>query len=94
MRFASADAWADIDKGLPSICWYKCVGPVKPGALTPAELRDNRHTPLFVASSAGAGRVFASLTDETWHWRLMRGDEPYFYPFWKRVLNWAGDHKR
>ena len=45
--------------------------------------------PLFVTRDYGRGRVFFSATDETYRWRFMRGDSPYFYPFWQRAINWA-----
>ena len=45
--------------------------------------------PLFVTQKIGAGRVFWSASDETWLWRTMVGDSPYFYPFWRRAIDWA-----
>jgi len=45
--------------------------------------------PLFVIGRAGKGRVFWSATDETWLWRYRTGDEPYFYPLWRRAIAWA-----
>jgi hypothetical protein len=45
--------------------------------------------PLFVTGTAGKGRVFWSATDETWLWRYLTGDEPYFYPLWRRAILWA-----
>lgn len=45
--------------------------------------------PLFVTWTAGKGRIFWSATDETWIWRYLSGDEPYFYPLWRRAILWA-----
>jgi hypothetical protein len=45
--------------------------------------------PLFVTRECGAGRIFWSGTDETWLWRKYVGDRPYFYPFWRRVIDWT-----
>ena len=45
--------------------------------------------PLFVTWTAGKGRVFWSATDETWLWRFLSGDEPTFYPLWRRAIEWA-----
>jgi len=50
---------------------------------------EDRRVPLFVTRETGRGRVFFSATDETWRWRFRSGDEPWFYPFWKRVIEWA-----
>jgi uncharacterized membrane protein len=83
--------WEDAS-GIPGILWYKPVKGVKPEASVLVEIKDPR-APLFVIRSHGRGRVFTSLTDETWHWRHLRGDEPYFYPFWKQVFTWAGYKK-
>jgi hypothetical protein len=49
--------------------------------------------PLFVTWTAGKGRVFWSATDETWIWRYLSGDEPYFYPLWRRAIGWAAAGK-
>lgn len=63
----------------------------KAGARTLAETgRADRRMPLFVTMSAGRGLVFFSGTDETWRWRFKTGDGPYFYPFWRRVIEKAG----
>lgn len=51
--------------------------------------RDETAYPLFATLTHGKGRVFFSATDETYRWRRLRGDLPYFYPFWKRVIGWA-----
>jgi hypothetical protein len=85
--------WEDMDAGLPGIYWYKPVKQLKPNAFSLVDLRDvtqkGARAPLFVWSHYGRGRIFMSLTDETWHWRFLRGDNPYFFPFWKQALHWA-----
>ena len=49
--------------------------------------------PLFALWTVGKGRVFWSATDETWIWRYLSGDEPYFYPLWRRAIGWAATGK-
>lgn len=84
--------WEEAD-GIPGVLWYRAVQSAKPDATVLAEIKDPR-APLFVVRPYGRGRVFLSLTDETWHWRHLRGDEPYFYPFWKRAIFWVSAQKR
>lgn len=84
--------WESAD-GLPRLFWYKRVGNKKANAQVLVELTTGheggaRH-PLFVSGFYGRGRVFMSLTDETWRWRLSTGDAPYFFPFWKKVIHWV-----
>jgi uncharacterized membrane protein len=85
--------WEDMDSGLPGVYWYKTVKQLKPNAFSLVDLRDvtqkGARVPLFVWANYGRGRVFMSLTDETWHWRFLRGDQPYFFPFWKQAMHWA-----
>jgi hypothetical protein len=42
---------------------------------------------------AGRGRVFWSATDETWLWRKLVGDYPWFYPFWQQAMDWTREGK-
>lgn len=49
--------------------------------------------PLFVIQYNGRGRVFWSGTDETWLWRYLVGDYPWFYPFWQQAMYWARQGK-
>lgn len=83
---------------LPGIFWYRRVERLRPGAECLVEVRDagapGGRAPLFVAWSVGSGRVFLSLTDETWRWRKMRGDELFFHPFFRRVLVWCSFGRR
>lgn len=85
--------WEESETGIPSILWFKRVRGAKMSAFPLVELRDvtteGTRAPLFVTMQYGWGRVFMSLTDETWRWRQKRGDEPYFYPFFKNVLHWC-----
>jgi len=41
---------------------------------------------LFFEKKVDKGIVFVSAIDETWRWRFSTGDEPYFAPFWLKVL--------
>jgi uncharacterized membrane protein len=76
------------ERELPEVMWYKPVKELKPGATVLVELHDVR-APLLVAAHYGRGRVLAWLTDETWRWRFLRGDQPYFYPFWRQAIRWT-----
>lgn len=51
-------------------------------------------TALFVSRTVGRGRVFWCGTDDTWLWRERTGDEPYFYPFHRGVIDWLGRQER
>jgi hypothetical protein len=86
------EAWEnreDAAGGLRGISWI-LASRCKPGALTLVESGpENRRVPLFVTRECGRGRVFFSATDETWKWRFACGDEPWFHPFWSRVIHWA-----
>jgi hypothetical protein len=85
--------WENPESGLPGIFWFKSVKQLKHNAFSLVDLRDvtqkGVRAPLFVWANYGRGRVFMSLTDETWRWRFLRGDQPYFFPFWKQALYWA-----
>jgi len=76
-----------LERELPPIFWHVPNAELKPGARTLAEI--DAANPVFVTLEAGKGRVFASLTDETWRWRFDTGDEPNFYPFWRAVMTWC-----
>ncbi len=52
-----------------------------------------RRPPLFVTQYNGRGRVFWSGTDETWLWRYLEGDSPWFYPFWQQAMKWVRQGK-
>lgn len=84
--------WEGAD-GLQRLFWYKRVGNKKANAQVLAELTTGKEGdaryPLFVSGFYGRGRVFMSLTDETWRWRFLTGDAPYFFPFWKKVIHWV-----
>lgn len=78
--------------GLPHVRYYVPVKRVKANAQVLAHLKDpaeEQPVPLFVTMFYGRGRIFFSATDETYRWRWLRGDYPYFYPFWQHVMYWA-----
>ena len=90
------DLWEDWDRewnGLTPIQGVEPLGRIHPDATAlvtvAAGPEEPDHAPLFVTRTVGRGRVFWSGTDETWLWRHRKGDEPYFYPFWRRVIDWA-----
>jgi uncharacterized membrane protein len=87
----------DILKGpLPELYWVVQDAKLKAGAATIAEavFQEGSSHPLFVSSRAGRGRVFLSLTDETWRWRSSTGDEPWYFAFWRRVFEWASEFRK
>ena len=83
--------------GLVGIRWFQPVRKLKPGASPLVELTGVRgeaaRPPLFVTQHVGRGRVFWSATDETWLWRYLVGDYPWFYPFWQRAMYWVRQGK-
>ena len=84
--------WRDAEQ-LPPIR-YAIPGAAREGATVLVEaLHGDRADPLFVTMPVEKGRVFYSATDEAYRWRWLRGDAPYFYPFYQRAVDWAaGDH--
>ncbi|HXX92546.1 MAG TPA: hypothetical protein VEN81_02870 [Planctomycetota bacterium] len=82
--------------GMLRLRWFNRVKKLKAGASPLVEVRvENEPTrpPLFVTMHAGRGRVFWSATDETWLWRKLVGDYPWFYPFWQQAMNWTREGK-
>lgn len=91
--------WEDRDQagdGMMGILWFAQVRKAKPVAqiLLEAALpgEPQRH-PLLVTQHYGLGRVFFSATDDTWRWRYLAGDAPWFYPFWQQVMYWVREGK-
>ena len=89
---ANREQWEDRDSrgdGLVGVRWTAKVK-AKAGAEVLVEAGvPPAWTPLFVTGRAGRGRVFFSATDETWLWRYLVGDEPWFYAFWRNAISWA-----
>jgi len=48
---------------------------------------------LFFEKPVGKGTVFVSAVDETWRWRYQCGDEPYFAPFWIRIIKHVAENR-
>jgi biopolymer transport protein ExbD/uncharacterized membrane protein len=77
-------------KRLPAIRYSLRTESTRREAKVLVEVVDKGTTvPLWVVMQYGRGRVFLSTTDETYRWRWLCGDAPYFYPFWQRVIDWA-----
>lgn len=79
-------------ESLPNVRFYTSVKRLKTNARVLVTLQDPQQeapVPLFVAMFYGRGRIFFSATDETYRWRWLRGDGPYFFPFWRRVMDWV-----
>ncbi|RKY28819.1 MAG: hypothetical protein DRP79_01900 [Planctomycetota bacterium] len=48
---------------------------------------------LFFEKDYGKGIIFVSAIDDTWRWRYEYGDEPYFAPFWLRIVKRVAEHR-
>ncbi len=83
--------------GQRGVRWFARVKKLKAGASPLIELTgvsgETSRPPLFVTQHAGRGRVFWSATDETWLWRYLVGDYPWFYPFWQQAMYWTREGK-
>lgn len=97
------EQWEDNDQrrdGLHPVRWYSRVAKVKPGARVLVQLTNvpgketpDSRPPLFVSQNYGYGRIFWSGTDETYLWRYLVGDSPWYYPFWQGVMYWVREGK-
>ncbi|MBI3856526.1 MAG: VWA domain-containing protein [Planctomycetes bacterium] len=91
------EARANPKFGLPGIRWFVRIKKLKAGASPLVELTgvpgESARPPLFVTQHVGRGRVFWSATDETWLWRYVAGDYPWFYPFWQQAMYWTRQGK-
>ncbi len=96
------EQWEDKDQradGLVGIRWFTKSKPKSLAQVlvevTGVQGQDvpGKRPPLFAVMNYGKGRVFWSATDETWLWRYLAGDHPYFYPFWQQSMYWAMDRK-
>jgi hypothetical protein len=91
------EARANPKYGLPGIRWFTRIKKLKAGASPLVEIvglpGESNRPPLFVTQHVGRGRVFWSATDETWLWRYVAGDYPWFYPFWQQAMYWTREGK-
>jgi hypothetical protein len=91
------EARANPKYGLPGIRWFTRIKKLKAGASPLVEIAgvpgETTRPPLFVTQHVGRGRVFWSATDETWLWRYVTGDYPWFYPFWQQTMYWTREGK-
>jgi len=91
------EARANPRMGLPGVRWFTRIKKLKAGASPLVEIvgmaAESSRPPLFVTQHVGRGRVFWSATDETWLWRYVAGDYPWFYPFWQQAMYWTREGK-
>jgi hypothetical protein len=91
------EARANPRMGLPGLRWFTRIKKLKAGASPLVEIAglqgETSRPPLFVTQHTGRGRVFWSATDETWLWRYVAGDYPWFYPFWQQAMYWTREGK-
>lgn len=88
-----ADTAAATEKewqGLPPLYWLLEAHELKPGARVLAEHprqrgKGGQHLPVICLQYVGAGKVVFHATDETWRWRLRRGDD-VFARYWTQTL--------
>ncbi|MDP6957552.1 MAG: hypothetical protein QF645_01940 [Planctomycetota bacterium] len=92
--------WEDRDErndGQIGIRWFLPTKGLAQNATSLVEItgteEGTRRPPLFVTQYNGRGRVFWSGTDETWLWRYLQGDSPWFYPFWQQAMKWVRQGK-
>jgi len=95
---------AKDEYGLPGVFWYwpietdpsLTLGKVYVRHKTDKPKKADENTPsyaLFFENTVGRGVVFVSAIDETWRWRYQYGDEPYFAPFWIRIIKRAAEFR-
>jgi hypothetical protein len=91
------EARANPRMGLPGIRWFTRIKKLKAGASPLVEVTglagETSRPPLFVTQHVGRGRVFWSATDESWLWRYVVGDYPWYYPFWQQAMYWTREGK-
>lgn len=82
---------------LPELYWLLEVDALKPGVrvLTEHTTRTNgtgRPLPVTTLSYVGAGKVLFHNTDDSWRWRIGRGDQ-YFARYWQQTLRYLSRFK-
>lgn len=87
-RFSAANSGLFWPQQLSPLLWAQNLGRLKPAAeilaLAPLE-GGQRMLPLVVRLRYGAGQSIYVATDETWRWRLGRGDL-YYDQFWMQLV--------
>ncbi len=83
------------EKERPPIYWYKKIADGKEKLKKGTEVlmvTNPGDEPLIISWAAGKGKVIFLATDETWRWRKLRGDEPLYYSFWEKALDWVSPY--
>jgi hypothetical protein len=87
---------AEIWESLATVFWSAPVKKARPGAsvlaVHPREMAAGSSAeslPVLAVQQFGKGRSFYCGIDETWRWRLKRGDR-IFYRLWSQVLQYLG----
>jgi len=87
---------ARIWQSLPPLYWLLQAPEVKPGARVllerPAGDGAQRAWPVVLMQYVGAGRVWMHLTDSTWRWRKLTGDQ-YFGRYWIQTIRFLARGK-
>jgi len=80
-----------IWNNLPNLTWLIEIIHLKPGtrvfAEHPAKNGLKGHLPVIMMQQAGAGKVLYHATDESWRWRLLRGDL-YHGRYWIQAIRY------
>ena len=89
----NANRWTE----LPELYWLLEVDALKMGTRTLAEHPTRTDTsdqafPVVTLSYAGAGKVLFHCTDDSWRWRIGRGDE-FFGRYWQQSIRYLSRFK-
>lgn len=92
-RASNREIWSS----LPELYWLLEVDELKPGVRVLAEHAERtnssgRPLPVTTLSYVGAGKVLFQNTDESWRWRIGRGDE-YFGRYWRQSIRYLSRFK-
>jgi hypothetical protein len=95
------------EEGLPGAFFYWPIetDPADMGANVYVRHRDERpqekdkpgkpaaNYALFFEKYMDKGITFVAAMDESWRWRFQTGDEPYFAPFWIKIIKRVAERK-
>ena len=92
-QLASERIWSE----LPELYWLLEVDELKPGVRVLAEHPDRNGSsgqplPVTTLSYVGAGKVLFQNTDDSWRWRIGRGDE-FFGRYWQQSIRYLSRYK-
>lgn len=94
---ADSEANAELWSELPQIYWLLEIDSLKPGVRVLSEHPQRTSTsgiplPVTMLSYVGAGKVLFHATDDSWRWRIERGDE-LFGRYWLQSIRYLSRFK-